>query len=104
MKRHKRIKSSVNAPMPSPSTAVRSIPSAVTATLEPQKVQTHLEAIQMSADTPRVIELTEQNFAASIDGHPFAVVEFWAPSSAPCRAFAPILAAAAARNPDVLFG
>ena len=94
----------MNAPMPSPSTAVRSIPSAVTATLEPQKVQTHLEAIQMSADTPRVIELTEQNFAASIDGHPFAVVEFWAPSSAPCRAFAPILAAAAARNPDVLFG
>ena len=57
----------------------------------------------MSADTPGVIELTEQNFASSIDGHPFAVVDFWAPSSAPCRAFAPIFAAAAARNPDVLF-
>ena len=58
----------------------------------------------MSADTPGVIELTEQNFASSIDGHPFAVVDFWAPSSAPCRAFAPIFAAAAARNPDALFG
>jgi thioredoxin 1 len=57
----------------------------------------------MSAYTPGVIELTEQNFAASIDGHPFAVVDFWAPSSAPCRAFAPTFAAAAARNPDVLF-
>jgi thiol-disulfide isomerase/thioredoxin len=55
------------------------------------------------ADTPGVIELTEHNFASSIDGHPFAVVDFWAPSSAPCRAFAPIFAAAAARNPDVLF-
>ncbi len=57
----------------------------------------------MSADTPGVIELTEQNFAASINGHPFAVVDFWAPSSAPSRAFAPTFAAAAARNPDVLF-
>ena len=57
----------------------------------------------MSSYTPRVIELTEQNFAASINGHPFAVVDFWAPSSAPSRAFAPTFAAAAARNPDVLF-
>jgi len=57
----------------------------------------------MSADTLGVIELTEQNFASSIDGHPFAVVDFWAPSCAPCREFAPIFAAAAVRNPDVLF-
>jgi thioredoxin 1 len=57
----------------------------------------------MAAYTPGVIELTEQNFAASINGHPFAVVDFWTPSSAPSRAFAPTFAAAAARNPDVLF-
>src|ERR1700693_5650979 len=57
----------------------------------------------MAAYTAGVVELTEQNFAASINGHPFAVVDFWAPSSAPCRAFAPTFAAAAARNPDVLF-
>ena len=62
-----------------------------------------MAAIPMSADTSRVIELTEQNFASSIDGHPFAVVDFWAPSSAPRAEFAPVLAAAAARNPDVLF-
>jgi thioredoxin 1 len=59
--------------------------------------------MQMSADTPGVIELTDQSFASSIDGHPFAVVDFWAPSSASCRAFAPVFAAAAARNPDALF-
>ena len=58
----------------------------------------------MSADIAGVIELTEQNFASSIDGHPFAVVDFWAPSCAPCHAFAKIFAAAAARNPDALFG
>src|SRR4051812_43429734 len=57
----------------------------------------------MPAYIQGVIELTEQKFAASINGHPFAVVDFWAPSSAASRAFAPIFAAAAARNPDVLF-
>jgi len=57
----------------------------------------------MSADTPGVVELTEQNFAASINGHPFAVIDFWAPSSPSCRAFAGTFAAAAARNPDILF-
>ena len=50
-----------------------------------------------------VVELTEHNFASSIDGHPFAVIDFWAPSCAPCHAFAPIFAAAAARSPDILF-
>jgi len=57
----------------------------------------------VSIETPGVVELTEQNFASAIDGHPLAVICFWAPSSAPCRAFAPIFGAAAGRNPDVLF-
>jgi thioredoxin 1 len=57
----------------------------------------------MSADTPAVLELTEQNFASSIKDHPFAVIDFWAPWCAPCRAFAPTFAAAAAKYPDVLF-
>ena len=104
MKKQKRNKSSASVPIPSPSTPGRWKPSGATGTLEPEKDQISLAAIPMSADTPGVIELTEQNFASSIDGHPFAVVDFWAPSSAPCRAFAPIFAAAAARNPDVLFG
>jgi thioredoxin 1 len=57
----------------------------------------------MSADNPGVLELTEKNFAPSINDHPFAVVDFWAPWCAPCRAFAPTFAAAAAKHPDVLF-
>ncbi|HEY1438074.1 MAG TPA: hypothetical protein VGG82_11300, partial [Casimicrobiaceae bacterium] len=51
----------------------------------------------VSANHSGVIELTQQNFAASIDGHPFAVIDIWAPSSALCRAFVPTFAAAAAR-------
>jgi thioredoxin 1 len=57
----------------------------------------------MDERTPGVIELTKQNFAASINDHPFAVVDFWAPWCAPCRTFAPTFASAAQKHPDALF-
>ena len=50
-----------------------------------------------------MVELTDQTFAPYVNGHPFAVVSFWTPSSASSRAFAPAFAAAAARYPDALF-
>ena len=58
----------------------------------------------MADDGSRIVELTRQNFAESINDHPLAVVDFWAPWCAPCRAFAPVFAAAADRHPDALFG
>ena len=57
----------------------------------------------LAEDATPILELTSDNFAKSIDNHPFAIIDFWAPWCAPCRAFAPIFAAAAARHPDALF-
>ena len=101
MKRRKKNRSSADADTIAFDTGPV-VRSAATGTAEPHKTQTSLSAIQMSA-RPGVVELTEHDFASSIDGHPFAVIDFWAPSCAPCHAFAPIFAAAAARNPDILF-
>jgi thioredoxin len=52
---------------------------------------------------PAVLELTKDSFASTIDGQSFAVVDFWAPWCAPCRAFAPVISAAALRHPGILF-
>jgi len=50
-----------------------------------------------------VVALDTRQFAATIPGHRFAIIDFWAPWCAPCRSFAPVFEAAAQRNPDVLF-
>lgn len=51
----------------------------------------------------QVVELDAERFGALIPGHRFAIVDFWAPWCAPCRAFAPVFTEAAQRHPDVLF-
>lgn len=51
-----------------------------------------------------VVTLTKANFKETIESKDFVIVDFWAPWCDPCVAFTPTFEAAAAKNPDIVFG
>ncbi len=51
-----------------------------------------------------VVALTKANFKDTIESNPFVIVDFWAPWCEPCVTFTPVFEAAAAKNPDIVFG
>ena len=51
-----------------------------------------------------VVALNKENFKDTIEKNDFVIVDFWAPWCDPCIAFTPTFEAAAAANPDIVFG
>jgi thioredoxin 1 len=50
------------------------------------------------------IELTAENFEEFVADEGIVFVDWWASWCGPCRAFAPIFEAAAAKHPDIVWG
>lgn len=49
------------------------------------------------------LELTEENFEATLQKGGILLIDFWAEWCGPCRAFAPVFEAAAKKHTDVTF-
>jgi thioredoxin reductase (NADPH) len=62
-----------------------------------------MEAVRLVERDVTTLDLTAEQFNATIEGNDIVLVDFWASWCGPCKQFAPTFQASSEKHPDVVY-